>query len=233
MQPHAVRVPFRNSAALLLAASLALSGCATKTGDRATLHDQSDRMTESMAMGAGAGAALGAIIGMIVSDDKAAGAGIGAAAGAALGAGAGYVVNARQQEYASREERLDAMIDATRAEVAESRKTVTAANRVVAEHRRTVNALKAEYRRGTLPAAEYRQRLAVVREDQQALAKIVAGTDRQVAELDKEIAALRREGANTAELAELRRQLIDDRNTLRRQLAALTGAVDNAPAPVS
>lgn len=214
--------------ALLVASAVTLAGCNT-TGAGGGSGMTASRAGQGAAILGGTGAVLGALF----SDNKAEGALRYGLIGALVGVGAGLLVDAQMESYASEEQRLEAMTEAARTEARKSRENVRTITAAVNRHKQTVSALQARYDRGRLPAEEVRRQLAAMQADRAKINEAYQATDRSVEALEAEIERQRRNGANTAELAQIRRQLIDDRNKLRRQLAALTESMEKTPVPMS
>lgn len=169
----------RLGATLVLAASLGLGGCVSNsysfggggydeplTPAQAALRDQTDRFNETVATGAVAGAMLGALLGALTdSKNPGRGAVIGAAAGGVIGGASGYYIATENEQYASREQALEARIQAAQNEAASYRQIAASSSKVAAENRRKLAMLEQQYRNGQISAREYKGRTEAMYED--------------------------------------------------------------------
>ena len=203
---------------LILATSLALSGCAT----------MSDRQ-QTVGGGAAVGAGLGAVLGYVVGDGR--GALIGAAIGGAAGALAGHVVAERKAQYASREDFLDAEAKRVAEYNATARDYNEQLRKDIARLSEEAETLRADYGRQEAQQVQLAQKRSELQDRLQRSAaleqelakeldvqKVVLEQERQeapkddpyIAELEKEVLALQ---ANLESLREGSVQLagIDER----------------------
>lgn len=143
----------RNTACLLISATLLLSGCANtgssllsgaKPDPRLTTTEQSQFFSASGAQGCGigavSGAALGALVGALAGDTKKAlaGAAIGGAAGCAAGMTANYYLDGLKKDYASTSDRLQAMDTDINKDTAAVEKSTVAMKQVISENQATL-----------------------------------------------------------------------------------------------
>ena len=173
-----IRAQSRGLAPLMIALLL-LAGCATQGSEHLTpaqreLRDRSDRFNETIGTGAAAGAVLGALIGALAAKgNRGAGAAIGAGAGALIGGGAGYYMAARNEDYATREQALNARIQAARREANDFQHMADLSDRIRRDNEAMLASLDEQLKRGAITNAEYRQRTQSMKDDinrlQQAL----------------------------------------------------------------
>jgi hypothetical protein len=166
--------------AVLVAAVLMLTGCATTGGQenltpaQRELRDRSDRFNETVGTGAAAGAVLGALIGALAAKgNRGQGAAIGAGAGALIGGGAGYYMASRNESYATREQALNARIQAAHREANDFQHMADLSDRIRRDNEAMLASLDDQLKRGAITNAEYRRRTQSTQDDigrlQQAL----------------------------------------------------------------
>lgn len=239
-----VRVPgLRPLGVMVLVTALGLGGCATGGGGgygydydqpltpaQAALRQQTDRFNDTVATGAVAGALLGALVGALAdSDNRGRGALIGAAAGGALGGASGYYIASQNEQYASREQALDARIQAASNEANSYRQIAASSARVAADNRQKIALLEQQYRAGQISAKDYRNRTASMQEDLRLMDEALsnAGEVRQkIAEDGSQIGGQGRANLNQAQ-ADIGRSAQDiarSRDELARALATVPDA---------
>jgi len=242
---------------LALAASFALTGCAggssrysSASSDSSLSADQKvlranaarvdpeaaggDTVGEAVLIGAVVLGAVGCGIALLAGGDggDCAAAGIG---GAALGAAGGYVagklVQKEQRDYANREAYLADVIDAADREIAENRKAAEAARRVTAQHQRRIDQLNAQYAAKKISQSAYRQEVAEMSVDRDAIALAVETNRQKIAELEQLIA----EGGSSSDLNQLRdrRDRLEQENwELQEQLEQMADLLASTPPAV-
>lgn len=229
-----VRTPARGLV-LVLTMSLVLGGCQTTRGaDRAeltpeqlALREQADEFNSTVGTGAVAGAVIGGLLGALLdSNNRGRGAALGAAAGAALGGGAGYYIASQNERYASSEQALYAKIQAADREVVRFRGMVANTQTVVAQQRQRLQMLQQQYRAGRVSEAEYRNRLAVAREDAEAIQTMIGGNQEIVQAMQGDIHALRRRGEDTRALEQRLAELQRSQRELRNQYDRMSDAMN-------
>src|SRR3954451_16478240 len=159
--------------ALAMALCLAVSGCATMGGDenltpaQRELRDKSARFNETVGTGAVAGALLGAALGALLAgkNSRGGGAAIGAASGAALGAGAGWYLGTRNENFANREQAINARIQAARREAYDYQEMATLSDRIRADNEAKIASLDGQLKAGHITADQYRRQTASTQED--------------------------------------------------------------------
>lgn len=237
-----VKVPLlRPLGVMVLVAALGLGGCATGGGGgygydeplspaQAALRQQTDRFNDTVATGAVAGALLGALVGAL-SDSKNRGRGalIGAAAGGALGGASGYYIASQNEQYASREQALDARIQAASNEANSYRQIAASSARVAADNRRKIALLEQQYRAGQISAKDYRNRTASMQEDLRLMDEALSNADevrQKMAEDSSHVGGQGRANLNQAQ-ADIGRSTQDiarSRDELARALASVPDA---------
>ena len=237
-----LRCPLLRPGALLLAASIGLSGCAgggspmamfgsddaELTPAQEGLREESERFRWTRIQGALVGAAGGALAGWLISED-AKGAAIGAAAGGVLGYAAGYYIDSVNQSYANQQQALGSRIDAANQDIARYEQAAADARTVVAGHRQKIADLNAQYARQQITADEYTEQVAVIEGDIGALQNLIKESSGNVALMDKDIESLRTQGADVGGLVARRNQLAGQRDALQAQLDTLASAIGSIP----
>ena len=236
LAPNAVIKPL--ACAMVLA--LGLAACSTTgsgfgadesnlTPAQRELRQEAERFNQTVLEGALTGALIGGIAGALLSeDDPLAGAAIGAGAGAAVGAGAGFFVASQNEEYANEEQRLEAQVAAAQEDVARYERIVLSTERVVNEYRQRIARLDSQYADGQVTAAEYRNQVAGVQTDLDAIQALIDENGNIVEAYEAEIASLRQQGRSSTELAAARTEMIQEREALQSQYNELLSAVDGA-----
>jgi chromosome segregation ATPase len=223
--------------ALLLAALLGLAGCAgggmfgaeeELTPAQEGLRTESERFRWTRLQGALVGAAGGALAGWLISDN-ATGAVVGAAAGGALGYAAGYYIDTVNQSYADQQQALNTRIDAANQDVARYQRATADARTVVSQHRQQIADLNAQYARQQITADQYGAQVASIEGDIEALQDLINESSGNVELMDKDIAALREQGANVGGLVTRRNELAGQRDALQAQLDTLASAIGSIP----
>lgn len=170
--------------AFILGISLLLSGCAT-TRDEASMTPAEKRMREqaatfnqTIAEGAALGCVAGMLIGVLASGrgggERGRGIALGCAAGAAVGGAAGYYVADKQEEYASTEERLEAMTTDVRADNQRLADLIDASRQVIATDTKTIERLEKQIAAGQISREKARTQLADVDDNTKYLEQTVA-----------------------------------------------------------
>lgn len=229
------------SGALLLAALIGLAGCAgggspmdmfgadeELTPAQQDLREESERFRWTRLQGALLGAAGGALAGWLISED-ATGAVVGAAAGGALGYAAGYYIDTVNQSYANQQQALNSRIDAASQDIARYERAAGDARTVVASHRQRIADLNAQYARQEITAEQYSDQVASIEGDIDALENLINESSGNVELMDKDIAALREQGADVGGLVTRRNQLAAKRDALQAQLDTLASAIGSIP----
>lgn len=248
---------FRQVLVLALAASLALAGCAGGSSRYSTANNSAhlsqdqkvlranaarvdpeaaggDTVGEAVLIGAVVLGAVGCGIALLAGGDggdcAAAGVG-GAAVGAAGGYVAGKMVQKEQREYASREAYLADVIDAADVEIAENRKAAQAARNVTRQHEQRIAKLNAEYQAKKISRGEYREEVAEMGVDRDALALAIDTNRQKIAELEQLID----EGGRASDINQLRDrrdQLQQENWELQEQLEQMTALLSSTPTEV-
>lgn len=167
----------RNTACLLVSATLLLSGCAntgssllsgTKPDPRLTTSEQAKFFTASTAQGCGAGvvagAALGALAGALTGNSKnaLAGAAIGGAAGCAAGMATNYYLDSLKKDYATTADRLQAMDTDIAKDTAAVDTSTLAMKQVISENQATLTNLSIQKDKAGFDKADAKAQLAKI-----------------------------------------------------------------------
>ena len=212
----------RNTACLLISATLLLSGCAntgssllsgTKPDPRLTTTEQSQFFSASGAQGCGigavSGAALGALVGALAGDTKKAlaGAAIGGAAGCAAGMTANYYLDGLKKDYASTSDRLQAMDTDISKDTAAVEKSTLAMKQVISENQATLTKISiqkdnagfdkagAKAQLARMNEKEYNKKVDIQRQTATTAAdkSKLANLNQEYADLNSKISALEKE----------------------------------------
>lgn len=158
--------------ALGLCLAMALSGCATTSNKNLTpeeikMREQANTYNQTIAEGALVGCAAGALIGALVAskNDRLAGAAIGCGAGGLVGGGAGAYVANKQENYANKEDQINAMIEDVRLENKKLGELNASVRQVVAQDKARINQIDADLASGAITMKEAKNRIASVDEN--------------------------------------------------------------------
>lgn len=172
--------------ALVLCFSLLISGCVTSGGrDEASMTPAEKRMREQAATfnqtvveGAALGCVAGMLLGALVSGrgdgHRGQGMALGCAAGAAVGGATGYYIADKQEEYASTEERLEAMTTDVRADNQRLADLIDASRQVIAADMKTIERTEKQMAEGLINRERARNQLAAVDDNARYLEQTVA-----------------------------------------------------------
>ncbi|MBU2582600.1 MAG: hypothetical protein KJ622_12860 [Alphaproteobacteria bacterium] len=120
-----------------------LAGCASvPTGADPQLRAQIEDFNQTIAEGAVAGAVVGGLVGAVKGRGDPRYILAGVAAGAAVGGAAGFMVAGQKAQYASKEEALAGLTEDAESRVTKLTGLVSSADRLVAQRRQEVDALK-------------------------------------------------------------------------------------------
>jgi uncharacterized protein YcfJ len=219
----------------IIAFSLALAGCVTTQDAQLSpaeqrLKQSASRFNETVATGAVAGAVLGAFLGALAAgpNNRQQGAMFGAAAGTAIGAGSGYYIATRNEQYASREQTMNARLTAAQREVDSFRDLAQSSRQVAEENTRKLSALGQRFDARQISADEYRRQAAASRQMSDLMTKTIAEGEKVSRQLDQDTSSA--SGADQRTLAEAKRQVDQQVQVIResqvrlaQSLAALPG----------
>ncbi len=211
----------RYTAALLIGAMAAVSGCETTgggvdAGDQVAVmspaerrwHESNRQFKRTVAKGAIAGAIAGALVGALVTKGKVSGVLIGAAAGAALGAGVGYYVATKNRQYANREEELSAKITAADKEAVAYRQTADAAEEYAVWQRQRIRTMKADLRAKRITQQKYNAERDKAKKQVVVMRTRAKEAQKVHTEIDLDKKKLARGGQNTRNLAQSEADLL-------------------------
>lgn len=221
----------RSAMAVALVATL--SGCVTTMptggsggGVRATsasytpaerqLRQESTLFSKSAAQGCLAGAVAGALLGVLIANDRnrGRGAAIGAVGGCAVGVGVNAYVQNKRSQYQNNEARMNAMIADVRADNQKISRLIATTQTVIADDKRKIAQVKANYRDKQLSAAQARAELARVKENRILLGNTITDVKKKKADWVQISSLERRSGTNTA-------RLDSEIGVLKKQVATL------------
>lgn len=212
------------SAIVILAAGL--GGCAT--GRRApspylTPAEQQLRNeveTERNLEGAALGCLGGAILGALIDENnRERGAAIGCGAGAVTGYVASEYVNARNAEYADAQAYARAREEGAQRAAARYRQATATARALVADEKRKIAALNAQYRARQITAEQYKSQVASAAENIQLLNRQIGQIDDTIAQIDRDNSAA---GSTSTGMRKRRDELTTERDRLRRAVTELS-----------
>jgi uncharacterized protein HemX len=221
-----------------ITAALMLSACATTgandaslTPDQRALRDHTANYT---ATGAVAGAALGCLAGVLLSGkNKGAGCAAGAVAGGALGAGVGYYQAQRQNAVGQQSVDYRAERDALNREVEKTKTTVAAAHRITVEAKNDISRLKRQAASSQANQRQLEERVRLAKDDHAEMEKVAKGIQGTIDQLEQDIRSGHGGKNGDDHLDVKRRQLIEERNKLQRDMRALDGIIDDSGAKTS
>jgi hypothetical protein len=220
--------------ALAVAACLAVSGCATQGDENLTqsqreLRDKSGRFNETVATGAIAGAALGALLGALAGGkgNRGGGAAVGAAAGGLLGGGTGWYLATRNEDYANREQALNARISAARREANDYQHMADLSDRVRADNEAKIASLDGQLKAGQITGEQYRRETASIQEDVRRLQAALEHNEKVQVGLRQD--AARAPGAAAADLRGSQADLEASRRRIAENTDALVRALRSGP----
>jgi len=243
------RVAARYPIILVASLSIAMSGCASGTGGGSSgglgsfsgsqqaeltpaqqqMRSNADAFNRTVWGGVATGAVAGAVAGFLFGGDLKS-ALIGGAGGAVVGGLAGNYFAGKQQQYASKEAQLDAVIADLRQKNAEGEQLVASLETVVAEHRLVMAELNTKYQAGTVDEATYRRRIDQIGDDQRLINESIDSANEQLNTFQdtRTLVAQNEPAADLSEMdAELERMSASTQRlaTLNDELAATRGAV--------
>ncbi|WP_293324134.1 glycine zipper domain-containing protein [Parvibaculum sp.] len=143
-----------------------------------TMHERSEAFNRTIWEGAAMGAVGGAIMGILIGRD-AKSAAIGAAAGALAGGLAGNYLANKQQQYAHKEQQLDAMIADVHTKNVQAKQMVSALEDVVAEDRKRLALANKQYEDGLIKKAEYDREIKDVKDNRAYIDSQIADARKQ------------------------------------------------------
>lgn len=161
---------FLRPVAVSLAATMLLSGCATMGGgnrpmtpEEAKLREQASTYNQTILEGILVGCAAGAATGAVVSNkNRGQNALIGCAAGGLLGGAAGGYIADKQEQYATKEQQLDAMIADVKAENERVAAVAATTHKVLAADKARIEAIDSELAAGKITMAQAKTKMAAV-----------------------------------------------------------------------
>lgn len=176
----------RAATAVLLTIAMMLAGCAGGPGTtasinaggdggrRGSLRAELDDFRQTVAEGAIAGAILGGIIGAVAGRGDPRRIIAGAAAGGIAGAGVGYMIAGQKQQFATREEALDAIIADGRQRTARLDNLNRSADRLLQQRRAELARINASTANAHSKAAERRRIAAELQGDRSEVEEALA-----------------------------------------------------------
>jgi hypothetical protein len=220
-----------------MAAALALAGCAQGSAndpnlspEQQRLRQLSDKKWEWAGYGALAGAVAGGVIGAVADRGRGRGIAIGAGVGALLGGGAGYLAAHTNESYANSEDELRKKTETARAEAQDFRAIASESNKVAAQHRSRIAVLQRELRAGRVTNDQARAEARVMRDDLSRMETAHEENEKIVRAIDTDIAKLRAQRRNTAELQRERAAIASSGDSLRGSIDDLQRGLAGMPA---
>lgn len=247
--------PLRALGALLLGASLALTGCASGgrgsapsfdanaaglTADQRTVREVAQQASPPVEQGGNNWFGDNAII-IMAAVGCVAGAAIGGSAGdcltgAAIGGLAGAVgritIFDDRDDYASDEEFVDAVAAEMDRVLAENERLVPAAERLAEAHELQLAQLKEAYERGTISKQEYRAEVEPLLVDEQALAFIVESNRQLQSDLDKALTGVTVQTSQQRRLEDQEGQFLADAGRVQYAQERISAALAQIPREV-
>lgn len=185
------------------------------------MRERASAFNKTIWEGVAAGAGAGALAGGLFSDDWLKGAIIGATVGAIVGGAAGAYVAKKQEQYADREEVLDAMTADVQQKNLEAQNLIETMREVVAEDNLKLVALNEQYQQKLISDADYRRELAVVQSDRELIDQAIdkAGKQHDTFSEAKEIYEEQNPDVTTTQLA-MEIDTLQDRITTMNAIVA-------------
>ncbi len=246
--------PLRRAATLLLAATMALAGCASQrtagpsfdasapglTADQRTVREVAQKVTPPEEQGgnnwfgdnaivllAAAGCVAGAVVG-----GSARGCLTGAVIGGLAGAVARITVFDKRDSYANDKDFVNAVSDEMDRVLAENEQLVPAAERLADAHELTLSQLKEAYGRGSIGKAEYRKQVEPLLVDEQALAYIAESNKQLASDLDKALTGVNVATSQQQRLEDQEGDFLADSGRIQYAQERLSGALAQVPKEV-
>jgi hypothetical protein len=182
------------------------------------------RVAEGAAQGCistGAGSALLGLIGGASPRQILENAAHGCLVGGIVGAAAGYYVDARAQEYANDQLRLNAMANAAEKDVARYDELISATRNLIRQEKRRINALEGQTQAAQAEIRSREQRLAVQRKNVALLEGQLDEIDGNIQTIASDRKALEKKGVDTTRLAAKQNSLEQKKKDIERQVAQL------------
>ncbi len=247
--------PLRRLGTLLLAASLALGGCASGrqssapsfdanaaglSADQRTVREVAQQASPPEEQGGNNWFGDNAII-ILAAAGCVAGAAIGGSAGdcltgAAIGALAGAVgritIFDDRDDYSSDEDFVEAVSVEMDRVLLENERLVPAAERMAEAHELTLAQLKEAYGRGTLSKAEYRAEVEPLLVDEQDLAYIVEPNRQLMSDLDKALTGVSVATSQQKRLEDQEGQFLADSGRVEYAQERISAALAQVPKEV-
>lgn len=245
MRTESLRLRCRRGVARVVIASFLLASCQTTSAqqeDPTLLSDQeralraeNERFTTSLLVGCGSGAAIA----LIVSTATKASAGqtlvnmgIGLVGGCLAGYAAGYYLNARNKDYANKQEAYRNIIKGADEDVARYAALNKSTKALVQEQKTKVASLNKRYAEQKLSADDYSKQMAAATKNKELLDKKVTEANDNIKLMDQDIGQLKSAGQSTAELEAQRTKLIAQKKQLEENVVALALVYKNMPPDV-
>ncbi len=230
--------PLRRMAAgsLIAVASLALAACASTrssqplTPDQQVLEQYSEEYSSNFALqgaavGAAGGAVLGCLLYAVLGQDCGTGAAIGGVAGGIAGASYGYVVGTETAQYASEQEKAQAMANAAQTELSAAKRSRLAAERLVVMHRQQLDNLQKRFLAGMASEDELADAIASAEDDRDRMEASAVRIQAQVDSLNKTLASGGMSSNDRKMLEAQRNQLLDEKRQLEAEASQLAGLI--------
>lgn len=230
MSAHEAMHGVKTAAVLLVCGAIGASGCvqtmpttskAPLTPQEQQMRQQGEAFNKTVVEGAVIGALAGALTGALINRD-AKGALIGAMAGGALGGGTGYYLAQKQKQYASSEQRMDAMIADVRADNQKVAGFIRSSKEVIAADKRKIDQLNRQIAAGKVSKENAKRELAGVEQNERYLQKTIGNLKKKQGEW-KEIANQTKGQGNTRQTKELNGEI----NKLEKQVSSLEKELDS------
>lgn len=142
------------------------------------MREQAATFNQTVVEGAALGCVAGMLLGALVSGrgdgHRGQGMALGCAAGAAVGGATGYYIADKQEEYASTEERLEAMTTDVRADNQRLADLIDASRQVIAADMKTIERTEKQMAEGLINRERARNQLAAVDDNARYLEQTVA-----------------------------------------------------------
>ena len=213
--------------ALMLAASMMLSGCITTTQPTENMSPteiamrqkatENKRMVQGVVTGAVVGAVVGGGLALLMGGDERAmvrGAGIGALAGGTMGGMDAHRVNKQAGAQASKQDELKAIIAGANKNIAHYKKMSSYTATLVAERNKKIADLNSNYSAGELDAETYRANMSGARRTVRLVNGEISEAERDISDLENIAKSGKKVGPQIAGLKKQKASLEKQRDAL-------------------
>lgn len=197
------------------------------------LRQESNLFSQTAMQGCLAGAVAGALVGLLATrrENRGRGAMIGAAGGCAAGFAVNAYVQNQRGQYRNNEARINAMIADVRADNQKLAGMVSTTRSVIADDKRRIAAVNAQYLNQQISVDQARVELARVKENRALLNNTINNVKKRESDWNDIASIERQSGVNTARLDAEIGQLQSKVETLEAEAALIDREIAASPVP--